>query len=228
MCIKWRQKETTPKPTSGKNCDFSRYLSQPCCFHLQKVFSVPYRRFFQFHKYSFFQVKWQKKYKKKKNTFPFLSLQKYLREWKWTKNLWSKLPNLYKNSTFLLVILTSMLNQRYYIHLSLISLKKKKNYSSTYLLFKQLKLTGRGSELTDGMCPGMVSMSGYHCVTGFLGFSNIFNHCSRPIPMKSAPIAVQPINSFEPILPKENHGRSMIEQSSYLDYSSILLLTYLS
>lgn len=96
--------------------------------------------------------------------------------------------------------------------LHLLSLKKKKkNYSFTYLLFKQLKLTGRGSELTDGMCPGMVSMSGYHCVTGFLGFSNIFSHCSRPIPMKSAPIAVQPINSFEPILLKEKNQMAEID-----------------
>lgn len=68
--------------------------------------------------------------KKKKNTFPFLSLQKYLREWKWSKNLWSKLPNLYKNSTFLLVILISMLNQRYYIHWSL-SKKKKTTHPLT-------------------------------------------------------------------------------------------------
>lgn len=96
--------------------------------------------------------------------------------------------------------------------LHLLSLKKKKkNYSFTYLLFKQLKLTGRGSELTDGMCPGMVSMSGYHCVTGFLGFSNIFSHCSRPMPMKSAPIAVQPINSFEPILLKEKNRMAEID-----------------
>lgn len=48
--------------------------------------------------------------------------------------------------------------------------------------------------------PGIVSISGYHCATGLLGLSNISNQCSRPMPMKLDPIAVQPINSFEPIL----------------------------
>lgn len=101
-----------------------------------------------------------------------------------------------------------------------IALTNSKSYSFTYLLFKQLRLTGRGSELTDGIWPGTVSISGYHCVTGFLGFSSIFSHCSRPIPMKSAPIAVQPINSFEPILQrKSGRGRSLIDVRSKLRFT---------
>lgn len=86
----------------------------------------------------------------------------------------------------------------------------QEGYPNTYLLFKQLRLTGVGSEFTGGMWPGIVSISGYHCVTGFLGFSSIFSHCSRPMPIKSAPIAVQPINSFDPILWRSYHCRQMI------------------
>lgn len=55
-----------------------------------------------------------------------------------------------------------------------------------------------------GICPGIDSSKGYHWATGLLGLSNISNQWSFPIPIKLEPIAVQPINSFEPIL-KENN-----------------------
>jgi hypothetical protein len=69
-----------------------------------------------------------------------------------------------------------------------------------HLPFKQLRLTGSGSESTAGMWPDTVSISGYHCATGFLGLSSISSQWSRPIPMKLEPIAVHPISSFDPIL----------------------------
>lgn len=227
MCIKWRQKETTPKPTSGKNCDFSRYLSQSCCFHLQKVFSVPYRRFFQFHKYSFFEVKWQKKYKKKKkNTFPFLSLQKYLREWKWSKNLWSKLPNLYKNSTFLLVILTSMLNQRYYIHWSL---SKKKKKLLIHLPAVQAAQTHWKRFRTHGWD---VSRDGFHeRIPLRHRFPRVLQHLQPLFASDTDEIGADRRATHQLVRADPTEGKSWpIDDRTMtdLDYSSILSLTYLS
>lgn len=82
-------------------------------------------------------------------------------------------------------------------------IKLDQNYFHNYLELRQLRLKGSASEVVGEMCPGIVSINVYHCATGFLGLSNISNQWSRPIPIKLEPIAVQPINSFDPILQKK-------------------------